>query len=72
VDRATGLPIIGTGGVMTGEDAIEMMMAGARLVGIGTAVYYRDISVFGEVVKEMEEWCRKSGVKDVNEIVGCI
>ena len=72
VYRATGLPIIGTGGVMTGEDAIEMMMASARLVGIGTAVYYRDISVFGEVVKEMEEWCRKSGVKDVNEIVGCI
>ena len=49
--KATGLPIIGTGGVCTGADAIELMMAGARLVGIGTMVYYRGAEGFGEVVK---------------------
>lgn len=71
VFRATGLPIIGTGGVMNGEDAIEMMMAGARLVGIGTMVYYRGVEGFGEIVKEMEQWCEREGVKSLEEIVGC-
>ncbi len=70
--RATGVPIIGTGGVTTGRDAIEMMMAGARLVGVGSAVYYRDVSVFGEICKEMEEWCEKEGVKDLEEIIGAV
>lgn len=70
--KATKLPIIGTGGVLTGEDAIEMMMVGATLVGVGTAVYYRDISVFGKIVEEMEEWCKKNGVKDLKEIIGCV
>ncbi|HPU94754.1 MAG TPA: dihydroorotate dehydrogenase [Candidatus Gracilibacteria bacterium] len=70
--KATKLPIIGTGGVMTGEDAIEMIMAGATLVGIGTMVYYRDVSGFGEIVKEMDAWCKKNGVKDLKEIIGCI
>ena len=72
VYKATGLPIIGTGGVMTGEDAIEIMMAGARLVGMGTMVYYREVEGFGLVVKEMEEWCDKNGVKNLEEIIGCI
>lgn len=70
VFKATGLPIIGTGGVMNGEDAIEMMMAGARLVGMGTMVYYRGVEGFGEVVKEMSDWCCKNGVKHIEEIVG--
>lgn len=70
VFKATGLPIVGTGGVMNGEDAIEMMMAGARLVGIGTMVNYRGVEGFGEVVKEMADWCGKNGVKNLEEIVG--
>ena len=70
--KATGLPIVGTGGVTTGEDAIEMMMAGAGLVGIGTMVYYRGAEGFGEVVKEMDAWCEKEGVKDLKEIIGII
>lgn len=70
VFKATGLPIIGTGGVLNGEDAIEMMMAGARLVGMGTMVYYRGVEGFGEVVKEMADWCDKVGVKRVDEIIG--
>ncbi|MFH1284239.1 MAG: dihydroorotate dehydrogenase [Candidatus Peregrinibacteria bacterium] len=70
--KATGLPIIGTGGVMTGEDAIEMMMAGARLVGVGTMVYYRGAEGFGEIVKEMNDWCDKNGIRDINEIIGVV
>lgn len=70
--KATKLPIIGTGGVMTGEDAIEMIMAGATLVGVGTVVYYRGAEVFGKIVEEMDEWCKKNGVKDLKEIRGCV
>ena len=56
---AVNIPIIGMGGVKSGEDAIEMMMAGAILVGAGTAVYYRGIGVFNkinnEIIKFMDE-----------------
>lgn len=68
--KATKLPIVGTGGVMTGEDAIEMMMAGATLVGIGTMVYYRGVEGFAKIVKEMQVWCDKNGVKNIEEIIG--
>jgi len=70
VYQATKLPIIGTGGVTTGEDALEMMMAGATLVGIGTAVYYRGADVFRKVSKEMSDWCDKNGVASVEELIG--
>ena len=43
------IPIIGTGGVTTGEDALAMIMAGATLVGIGSAVYYRGAEVFKKI-----------------------
>lgn len=63
-------PIIGLGGVMTGVDAVEMMMAGASLVGIGTGVYYRGVEIFKKVVDEMEEWCRVNKVKKITDIIG--
>lgn len=74
VYAATGgkLPIIGTGGVHTGEDAIELMLAGASLIGIGTAVWKRGIDVFRKVCDEMAAWCDSEGVKDVKELVGAI
>lgn len=70
VYKAVKIPILGMGGVMTGEDAIELMMAGASLVGIGTGVYYRGPEVFQKVADEMEEWCRKEGIKNISEIIG--
>lgn len=70
--RATKLPIIATGGIFTGEDAVEVMMAGATLVGIGTAVHYRGIDVFRKVCDEMKIWCQKNRVKNLNEVIGTI
>ena len=72
VYKATKLPIVGTGGILTGEDAIEIMMAGARLVGMGTMVYYRGVEGFKKVVQEMNEWCDKNGVKNIEEIIGVV
>ncbi len=63
-------PIIGTGGVHTGEDAIEMLLAGASLVGIGTAVWKRGMDVFQKVCDEMTAWCDAEGIKDVTELIG--
>ena len=54
--KAVSIPIIGLGGITTGEDAVEMVMAGASLVGIGTAVRYRGIEVFQKIADEMEAW----------------
>ena len=68
--RSVKIPIIGTGSVLTGRDAIELMMAGATLVGIGTAVYYRGVEVFAKIANEMIEWCEENGVKDLSEIIG--
>lgn len=65
-------PIIGTGGVTTGEDAIEMIMAGATLIGVGTAVYYRDVQVFGLIRDEMIAWGKKRGVAKLDELRGIV
>lgn len=66
------IPIIGTGGVTYGKDAIEMLMAGATAVGIGTGVYYRGIGVFKKVCDEMAAWMKKNNVKNLDEIRGCV
>ena len=68
--EAVKIPIIGTGSVLTGRDAIELMMAGATLIGVGTAVYYRGNEVFGKIAREMKEWCEENDVVDISEIVG--
>lgn len=64
------LPIIGTGGIYTGEDAIELMLAGASLIGIGTAVGDRGVEVFRLVTEEMNAWGDSEGIKNVTELVG--
>jgi len=61
VFRAVSIPIIGLGGISTGKDAIEIIMAGATLVGIGTAVRYRGINVFDKVNKEINDWLTAHG-----------
>ena len=64
------IPIIGVGGITTGKDAIEMMMAGATAVGIGTGIYYRGIDVFKKVCDEMTEFLESHGYSSLDEIIG--
>jgi len=64
------IPILGTGGVTSGEDAIELMMAGARLIGVGTACYYRGDEALGLIAKEIQEWCDAHGYKSLEEVIG--
>jgi dihydroorotate dehydrogenase (NAD+) catalytic subunit len=70
IARAVRIPIIGTGGVLTGEDAIEMLMAGATAVGVGSAVAYRGLGAFRAIRQEMEAWMRAHGVRCLAEIRG--
>ncbi len=68
--KAHKCPIIGTGGIITGRDAIEIMMAGATLVGVGSGVWLRGHDVFGKIVEEMNEWCDQNGVKRLQDLIG--
>ena len=63
-------PIIGTGGVTTGVDAVEMLMAGATAVGIGSAVYYRGPDAITTIKDELAAWL-ESHHCTLDEIRGC-
>jgi len=64
------IPIIGTGGVSTGQDAIEMLMAGATVVGVGSAVYYRGGETFALIRDEMSAWLIAHSITSLDEIRG--
>ena len=63
------VPIIGTGGVTTGVDAIEMMLAGATAVGVGTATFAEPRATL-RIVDEMRTWCAANGVTDIRTLIG--
>ena len=63
------LPIVGVGGVATALDAIELMIAGASAVQVGTATF-ADPRTVERVLDEMESWCRDHGVARVAELTG--
>ncbi len=69
--QAVKLPLIGMGGIATAEDAIEMILAGATAVSVGTANFV-DPRTTIKVVEGIEAYMRKYGVKDVNELVGAV
>jgi len=64
------IPIIATGGVTTGEDALSMIMAGATLIGVGSAVYFRGQQVFSLITEEMEKIMGEENIKSLDEIRG--
>ena len=68
--EAVKIPIIGTGGINTGEDAIEYFMAGATAVGIGSGIYYRGIDIFRKVCNEMSAFMDREGYKSIEEMRG--
>ena len=71
VSKAVKLPIIGMGGIMTGEDAVEFLMAGATAVSVGTA-NFNNPAASVEVVKGIKEYMARYEIADINEIIGCI
>ena len=71
VSKAVKIPVIGLGGISTGVDAIEFMMAGASAIQIGT-INFANPMAGKEIIDEMEAFCKAQGIKDINEIVGII
>lgn len=71
VAHAVRIPIIGMGGITTGEDAIEFIMAGATAVSVGTANFH-DPMASVKVVQGIEEYMKRYGVEDINELRGCV
>jgi dihydroorotate dehydrogenase (NAD+) catalytic subunit len=70
VSRAIRAPIIGCGGVMGWKDAVELMLAGASAVQVGSAVAYRGLEVFSEITRGLERYLKRKGYRSVHEIVG--
>lgn len=68
--RTVKIPIIGTGGVTTGEDALEMVMAGARLIGVGSAFYFRGSNACTLIAKEMQTIMKRHHWNRIEDIIG--
>lgn len=67
--QAVSVPILGMGGISTGEDAIEFMLAGATAIAVGTANFTNPRAV-NDVLDGMIEYCERYGVSDINELIG--
>lgn len=71
VANAVNIPIIGMGGVATTEDALEMIMAGASAVAVGTA-NFNNPYVTVEIIDGIKAYMEKNGIEDINELIGCV
>jgi len=71
VRSAVSLPILGVGGVTSAADAIQYLLAGASLVGIGTAAL-ADPRLPEQVVSDLRRWCAARGVRSLGEVIGTL
>ena len=69
--QAVNIPIIGMGGIMTAEDAIEMILAGATAISVGTANFVNP-GVTMEIVDGIEEYMKTYHVNDIKELIGAV
>lgn len=69
--NAVKIPIVGMGGIMTGEDAVEFLLAGASAVSVGTANFVHPCATM-EVLKGIEEYMEKYQISDINELVHAV
>lgn len=69
VAQAVSIPIMGMGGIMTGTDAVEFMLAGADIVSVGTATMV-DPTAIARIAKEMNEYAEAEKLTHISDIVG--
>ena len=65
------IPIVGCGGVTSGDDAVEFLMAGASAVQVGTATFLNPRAPL-DVIEDLEAFLRRQGIEDVREIIGAV
>lgn len=71
VAQAVSLPIIGMGGIATAEDAIEMILAGATAVSVGTANFSNPLATM-EIVAGIREYMERYEIEDINALIGAV
>ncbi len=69
--QAVKIPIVGMGGIMTAEDALEFIMAGATAVAVGCANFINPYAT-QEIASGIEAFMKKEGVSDIAELIGCV
>ena len=69
--KAVSVPILGMGGITTGTDAVEFMLAGATAVAVGTANFMNTQATV-DVIDGIIDYCEKQGVNDVNDLIGAL
>lgn len=70
ISAAVRVPIVGTGGVLSGTDAVEMLSAGATAVGVGSAIFYRGEEAIALIRDELARWLEERGLRGIGEIRG--
>lgn len=68
--KAVKIPIIGMGGVSKWQDVVEIMLAGATLVGVGTATYYKGMGVYNLLKKDLIKYLEDNKIKSLTELIG--
>ncbi|HZK78418.1 MAG TPA: dihydroorotate dehydrogenase, partial [Gemmatimonadaceae bacterium] len=71
VSRAVKVPLIGVGGISRGTDVVQYLLAGASLVGLGTAAL-RDPKAPERIIGELSSWCRSHNVKSISDLTGTL
>jgi dihydroorotate dehydrogenase (NAD+) catalytic subunit len=69
VAQAVDIPIIGIGGIMTAEDAVEFLLVGASAIQVGTANFI-DPNAGVQIAQQLYEYCEKHGISDISKLVG--
>ena len=69
--QAVKIPIIGMGGIASAEDALEMIMAGASAVSVGTANFH-DQTVTMQIIDGIQQYLEENSIKDIRELIGCV
>ena len=69
--QAVKIPIIGMGGVMSAEDALELMLAGASVVAVGTANFTNPTATI-DIMNDIRQFMLTEGIQDINELIGAV
>jgi dihydroorotate dehydrogenase (NAD+) catalytic subunit len=69
--RAVRVPVVGVGGIRSGEDALEFLCCGARAVQVGTATFY-DPAAPVRIAREITRWCARRGIAAVSDVIGTL
>ncbi|HET9696974.1 MAG TPA: nitronate monooxygenase, partial [Terriglobales bacterium] len=69
--HSVDIPVIGMGGITTGEDVVEFMLAGAAAVEVGTASYWDPCST-EKLVDALESWCFEHNIEKITDLVGAL